>query len=132
MRGLSNFHAVGDIDVRFVNQKMLISGDMAFTNLNADYKVDAKLYNIISIKNLDLHLWFNKALLNVLVEYDSGDSLTISQINLKSIEGYGLKSGKSFLPLNSILKNQEQVFTNIIKAELNKYVGTTIPNVNIS
>ena len=102
---------------------LLMIFDIAFNDLNADYKVDAKLFHTIDIKDLQLQLMLKKALLNVVLEVDLLEKkLTISQINVKSIEDFGINSALNYL--NSLFKNEEEVIKNIIDNETSKYIGS--------
>lgn len=126
---------MGDILIKASDQnKKLIVGDVEISDVKADYKVDGKLFHRISIKNRKLSLWLKKALLNVLLEVDQNEkTLIVSQISIKAIDGFGVKSGRLFWPFNkladSILKGQEEIIKSLVKTEISKYMGKVVKNI---
>ncbi len=102
--------------------------------MKIDYKVNAKLFHRIPINNRELHLWIKQALLNVVLELDLTDKkLVITQINVKSLEGFGFRSGRLFWPFSkltdAILKSEELVIKSLIKQEISKYIGKVVHNI---
>jgi len=131
---LSNIHRHGDILIKISDQnKKLVIGDLAVNDVEANFKVDAKLFNRISIKDRLLKLWLKTAIVNVILEVDLSDKkLIVSQISVKSIKGFGARSRRIFWPFNkladSIIRSQEDIIKTVIKTEISKYMGKVVHN----
>ncbi|CAG2165256.1 unnamed protein product [Oppiella nova] len=133
--GLTNIERAGDVLMmdEFAGRKLIVS-DLVVRDIYADYKVNAKLFHRISIKNRELKLSLRKAVLNVRLEVDKNQQkLVVKDVLLKSKEGFGVKSGRLVWPFNkltdSIVKSQELVVMAIIQKEVNRYMGRVVDNI---
>lgn len=113
-----------------------IFGNIAIDDINAHYKADGKLFHRISVKNKDLFISVKKALLYVDLEYDEiHKKLIVSQVNVKDLEGFNIKSGKLVWPLNKIvnnfLKKEKERIKHLVNEEAAKIMGKTVENINL-
>ena len=132
---MSNIERVGDVVVvdEYDNKKLVIT-DIAVKDVIADYKMNAKLFHRISFKDRDLKLTLDKAILSIKLLVDkNAQKLVVKSLNLKSTEGFVIRSGKLFWPFNkvtnAILKNQEKVIKDLIQKEFDKYMGKVVNNI---
>ncbi|CAG2105902.1 unnamed protein product, partial [Medioppia subpectinata] len=130
--GLTNMKRAGPVLINdeFGGKKLIVT-DLVLHDVYADYKVNAKLFHRISIKNRAIKLWVRKAVLNVRLLADSQTrQLVVQDVVLKHKEGFGVKSGRLVWPFNkltdSIVKSQEQVVMGIVQHEVKKYMGKVV------
>ncbi|XP_054153373.1 homeobox protein 2-like [Oppia nitens] len=133
--GLTNIERLGNALVvdEFGGKKLIVT-DIVVQDISADYKVSAKLFHRISIKNRELKLALKRAILTVRLEADkTNGKLLLKDIQLKSKQGFGVKSGRLVWPFNkltdAIVKSQEPVVKEIVQKELANYMGKAIHNM---
>lgn len=135
VHGLTNVERSGEVQViPESDSKKLLVGDIAVTDVEADYKANAKLFHRLSISNRELKLSLKKAIVTARLEVDNSQKkLYVKDIELKRTEGFGVKSGKLIWPFNkltdAIVKTQEGVIKGIIKKELSKYMDKAVHNI---
>lgn len=137
LTGLTNIERLGDFAVKKTGDGLVkFAGSLVVKDVKADFKLDAKIFNRIPINGKDINAWFTRALILAELEFDPRlNSLTIGQLMVKGIEGFGIKSNDLRWPLNrfvdSILNKQRKRFERIIEEQTAKYMGLTLDNFNL-
>lgn len=137
LTGLTNIERLGDFAVKRTDDGLVkFAGSLVVKDVKAHFKLDAKIFNRIPISGKEVIAWFKRALILTELEFDPRlNSLTVGQLRVKGIEGFGIKSNDLRWPLNrfvdSILNKQRKRFERIIEEQTAKYMGLTLDNFNL-
>ena len=140
LTGLTNISRNDSVVIEMLSEKQnrvwMLTTELLIRNIKSEFKVDAELLNRIFIKEWQLESNIKSISLKLRIEFDLIDKmLNINSLNVKSINGFNLKSEQLSWPFNEILtqilNNQSKLFKEIISKNAQIYMEKALMMIDV-